>query len=59
MTGINTRNRSLYVLNDDVCNTDINQAILDTIPGQVLRGTFTNDLTHQTIYGANDSASLL
>ena len=59
VTGVATRNRSLYVKDDDVCDTAINQAVLDTIPGQQLRATYTNELTHMTIYGANNNASLL
>ena len=59
LSGISIRNRSVYVLDDDLCDSDINKAVLDSIASQELRATMTNDLTHRTIFGANNSMSLL
>lgn len=34
VSGVNTRNRSIYLKGDSTCDTEINQAVLDTVPGQ-------------------------
>ena len=59
VAGISIRHRSVYVKDDDLCDSEVNKAVMDGIPYQEIRATMTNDLTHRTIFGANNSRSLL
>ena len=40
LTGITTSSRSFYLDGDETCDPLINQAVLDTVPGQQLSATF-------------------
>jgi hypothetical protein len=55
VTGVDTRMLNFYVNEDPVCNTDVNQAVMDTVPGQLWRATFLNS-SHSDISGNQGDA---
>lgn len=60
VSGVNTRMVSFYVDEDPVCDTDVNQGVFDTVPGQMWRSTFvTEGITHSSIQGANNESGFL
>ena len=56
---VNVPLRTWYVDGDQVCDTDVNQGLLNTVPGQDWYSTFYDDEITRMLYAQNDNATVL